>query len=305
MDIKDNPLVSVILITYNSERYVVDALESIKSQLWKNIELIISDDGSSDQTVELCADWIVDNKSRFAMTKLITVSNNTGIPANCNRGLRAATGDWIKMISGDDILICSAITDNLTFADKHPEACFIASDVREIDENGTIIRDCALNEGLIHFSELPTVQKQMKAYCRWPVFLNTPTFFCKRNMIEEGDNFDENYRIYEDMIMVMKSLERGYKLYYLKKTTVAYRLHPKAVSRSASLNEMRYKEAFNIFKKYRSPHLSILNPIDLSVYYESWLTYKYKGINGVRGSKALRKLSLNYWYMKSQGIKSY
>lgn len=305
MNVTDNPLVSVILITYNSERYVIEALESIKVQTWKNIELIISDDASTDHTIRICADWIVVNRNRFSSTKLITVSNNTGIPANCNRGIRASVGDWIKVISGDDLLIDSAIADNLMYAREFPDACFIAADVREINENGIMIRDKVINEGLIHFSNLPSAKKQMKAYSRWPVFLNTPTFFCKREMMDKGNYFDEEFRIYEDMIMVIRSLERGYKLHYLKKPTVGYRVHKDAVSRNPVMNESREKEAFMVFLKYQRRHLSVFNPIDLSVYYENWLRFKYKGINGRKGGRILRKLSLNYWYMKSIGIKSY
>lgn len=301
----NNPLVSVILITYNGARFVIEALESIKAQTWENIELIITDDGSTDQTVQLCADWIVDNRHRFLATKLITVAENTGLPANCNRGVSASVGDWIKMISADDILVDSAIADNVSYVQQFPDAFFIASDVSEIDENGMLIRGKVINEGLVHFSGLPSVKKQIKSYSRWPVFLNTPTFFCKREMVEEGIYFDEDFRIYEDMVMIMKLLEKGYKLHYMKKPTVLYRIHRNAVSRTPNMEKYRKKEELMIFQKYRSRHLNLLNPLDLSVYYENWLSLKYKGINGWRGDSFLRKLSLYYWYMKANGIKSY
>ena len=302
-----SPLVSVIVITYNSSRYVIETLESVKAQTWENIELIVSDDGSADQTVQLCADWLVENKDRFPTTKLITVPQNTGIPANCNRGLGASVGDWIKLISGDDILIESAIDDNLTYARQYPEASFIASDVREIDENGVVIRDKVINEGLIHFSSLQTAKQQVKTYSRWPVFLNTPTFFCKREMIEKGVYFDEEFRIYEDMVVVLRSLEKGYQLHYLPKPTVSYRIHRNSISRNMNteVDESREKEIYKVFKKYRIPHLNVFNPLDLSVYYEIWLRFQFKGINGHKGRRYLRKLSLNYWYMKANGVKSY
>ncbi|RNC63860.1 glycosyltransferase [Proteiniphilum sp. X52] len=305
MKVTDNPLVSVIIITYNSARYVIEALESVKAQTWGNLELIVSDDGSRDQTVQLCADWIVQNKDRFSTTKLITVPRNTGISANCNRGVRASVGDWIKVISGDDILIDSAIDDNLTYTRQFPEASFIASDVREIDENGVLIRDKVLNEGLIHFSSLSTAQKQMKTYSRWPVFLNTPTFFCKREMIVKGMFLDEEFKIYEDMVMVIRALEEGYRLHYMEKPTVAYRVHGNATSRSTKLEEIRKKEGFRVFKKYLTRHLNVFNPLDLSGYYENWLRFRYKGIKGYNGRRFLRKLSLNYWYMKANGVKDY
>ena len=73
-----------------------------------------------------------------------------------------------------------------------------------------------------------------------------------------------------------------------------------AISRSSSkkINDKRDKEAYEIFKKYRKPHLSLLNPIDLSVYYECWLYYRYKGFFGHKGIAVLNKFSLFYWYSR-------
>ena len=106
-------LVSIVVITYNSVRFVLETLESIKKQTYNNIELIISDDASTDRTVEVCKTWIDDNYRRFKRTKLITVHRNTGIPANFNRGVMAAKGAWIKTIAGDDVLYQNCILDNL------------------------------------------------------------------------------------------------------------------------------------------------------------------------------------------------
>ena len=64
-------LVSIVVITYNSSHYVLETLESIKSQTYKNIELIVTDDCSSDDTIFLCQNWIEKNKSNFVRTSLL------------------------------------------------------------------------------------------------------------------------------------------------------------------------------------------------------------------------------------------
>lgn len=64
-------LVSVVVITYNSEKYILETLESIKTQSYKNLELIISDDCSKDDTVMICRDWLDKEGERFIRTKLI------------------------------------------------------------------------------------------------------------------------------------------------------------------------------------------------------------------------------------------
>ena len=84
---KDTPLVSIIVITYNSSKYVLETLESAYNQTYQNIELIISDDCSTDDTVEVCKKWVDEHKDRFVRSEIITTPVNTGIPVNCNRGL--------------------------------------------------------------------------------------------------------------------------------------------------------------------------------------------------------------------------
>ncbi len=112
----DFQLVSIAVIIYNSSKYVVEMLESVKAQTYANIELIISDDHSTDDTVNVCQQWIEKNKEKFIRTDLITTPENKGVSANCtncNRGIKAAQGEWIKFIAGDDILLPECIEDNM------------------------------------------------------------------------------------------------------------------------------------------------------------------------------------------------
>ncbi|MBF6598622.1 MAG: glycosyltransferase [Fermentimonas sp.] len=301
----ENPLVSVVLITYNSSKYVLETLESVKNQTWNNIELIVSDDGSTDQTLEICSNWLTNNSSCFNRTQLISVPENTGIPSNCNRGLRAAKGEWLKTISGDDILLENCLSDNIEFSRKFPDASFIVSDLNQIDENSDIITEKAVNEGLIYFANISSVKNQLKAYIRWPIFLNVPSFFCKKEIVQNIGYCDENFWIYEDTTMVIRLLEKGVKPYYMKKPTVAYRIHLNSISRNEKMNNKREIEAYKIFQKYRLKHLNFFNPFDVSVYYESWLRFKYKGLFGYKGVSILRKFSFYYWFMRLNGVKTY
>lgn len=300
----DSPLVSVIIITYNSARYVSETLESVKSQTWQQIELIVSDDCSTDETIQVCGEWLKNNSLHFVNTKLITSGYNTGTSANCNRGFKTASGEWIKTISGDDILLPDCISDNVAYA-VNSNASFIVSDICKIDGNGLPIADKKVNQGLAYFVTIPTAKKQLKAYARWPAFLNTPTFFCKREILNLISYCDEEFRIYEDMTVIYRVTGMGIKIHYMNKPTVGYRIHGNSVSRNTKMEEIRMQEAHRVFKKYRTKHLNILNPIDLSVFYESWLRFKYKGFNGRKGVSFLRKFSLFYWYLRLNGIKSY
>ena len=87
-NINNSPLVSVCIITYNSSNFILDTLESVKVQTYKDIELIISDDGSKDNTVEVCRKWLMLNKKRFVNIVLLVSEQNLGISANYNRAIK-------------------------------------------------------------------------------------------------------------------------------------------------------------------------------------------------------------------------
>lgn len=102
-------LITVIVITYNSSKTVFETLESIKNQTYKDIELIIADDCSKDDTIDKTDQWIKVNGGRFRGCQLVTAEKNTGVTGNLARGIAAAHGTYYKGIAGDDILRPNAI----------------------------------------------------------------------------------------------------------------------------------------------------------------------------------------------------
>ena len=70
------PLVSILVVTYNSSKTIEETLESAKNQTYGPIEVIISDDHSTDDTVEICEKWIEKNENRFTNSKVISASEN-------------------------------------------------------------------------------------------------------------------------------------------------------------------------------------------------------------------------------------
>lgn len=122
-------LVSVLVITYNSAKTICDTLISIKDQTYPNLELIITDDCSSDDTTRICKEWINANKERFARVKIITSPANTGISANYNRGEDECRGQWVKCIAGDDLLLPNCIQDYIEYTLSHPYTDILFSKV--------------------------------------------------------------------------------------------------------------------------------------------------------------------------------
>jgi len=230
-----NPLVSIIVITYNSSKYVLETLESAKAQTYKNIELIVSDDCSTDNTVEICRKWIEENKERFVRTELITFERNTGIAPNCNRGLFAAQGEWVKYIAGDDILLNNCIEDFVRFIETTPE-CKIVFGKQKILVNGKIIE-----QDIPKFFKVDKEKQFEMVYTGSSI--PAPANFIKRNLLLKVKGFDEDYPFIEDVPMWIKIANEGEFFYSLDMFVVVYRLHDENINRSSStqfINKLFY-----------------------------------------------------------------
>ena len=107
----EQPLISIIIPMYNVEEYLNKCLDSVINQTYKKLEIILVDDGSPDNTVQVAQDWINDHEERFLRTKVITVEKNTGVTGNYIRAEQNCSGEWIKNIDGDDLLVPTAIAD--------------------------------------------------------------------------------------------------------------------------------------------------------------------------------------------------
>lgn len=246
-----SPLVSVVVITYNSGEFVVDTLDSIANQTYENIELIISDDASSDDTVEICRDWIDKNWKRQTACKLVTTEINGGLPSNCNRGIKNSSGEWIKIIAGDDILLKDCIEKNINFCkNSGAEICFSKMDY--IDNTGQPLpRDLQHDAQLERFFSKKFKDKKI-AYLRNPLFLNVPTEFFSRELYDRCGGFDERIRLLEDQPFFYRILNKGVDLKYFDEVTVLYRKHGGSTVLKPKFVE-DIKKSFNF---YRKPALS-------------------------------------------------
>jgi len=94
------PFISVVIPTYNSAEYITPTLESVFSQTYDNYEVIISDDGSSDNTNQIVNNIFVRFPDRA--TKLLA-NKHFGAGASRNIGIKAASGEWIAFLDSDDL----------------------------------------------------------------------------------------------------------------------------------------------------------------------------------------------------------
>ena len=243
---KDNLLVSVCVLAYNSKKYILETLNSIKNQTYDTIELIISDDCSTDDTVALCTQWINRNFERFVNVKIITSTVNSGISANCNRAYNAANGKWIKGIAGDDLLLSNCITDNVNYVNGHEEIHVLLSDTVYFKNTKTGVKL------LEHYHQSAgggfwnkTAAEQHKLLYQ-KNYAEAPTLFIKSEICRMYP-FNEKYKMIEDYPFWLTLTANGIKLYHISIKTVMYRLEDSATRSSKLLYREKYEDSFRLF----------------------------------------------------------
>lgn len=259
-----NALVTVGIATFNSSNYIIETLESVKNQTYNHIELVVSDDCSKDNTIDVINIWLntENNRSRFANVNVLVVKSNTGVSANCNRIFNAATGIYLKLLAGDDILLPNCILDNLNFIESNPLAKIVFSQVGIFNDiyvpnEFTEIKPGSVPLNLMDPNFDSKKQHQILLDCDRITY--TPSVFFHRQTILDVGGFDESIRMIEDYPMWLKLTSSGIHLDYFNKLTVGYRRHSEALNfkHKNVLFQPSFDTIFKIRTKYVFPHFSI------------------------------------------------
>lgn len=132
------PLVSVIVPAYNHARYIEACLESIHADSYPEIEVLVLDDGSSDDTFEVAQRWRESHPERFRNFRLERQSN-LGITKTLNRLVSWATGEFITLVASDDYLLPGGIMARVNALEAHPEWLAVFGDAHVVGEDGTLL----------------------------------------------------------------------------------------------------------------------------------------------------------------------
>lgn len=243
------PLVSVPVITYNSAKTVVETLESIKAQSYPNIELIISDDCSVDNTVELCKIWTAKNKGRFERVEIITVEKNTGVAGNCNRAYAACKGEWVKSIAGDDILLPNCIQDCTTYVLEHPNTIYLFGRCFAFGANENECKQIDLFFDYSFFSLTPDEQLHRLVYERNCV-PGVTMFYNRERSNQIGVKDDSRIPLLEDWPRWINLLRAGVKFHFIDKVLVKYRVGGVSTVNRASMNAYKSSRLFCFLYQY-------------------------------------------------------
>lgn len=252
----NNPLVSVPVITYNSSAYIIEGLESIKAQTYKNIELIISDDCSTDNTVELCRDWLEKNKDCFVRVELITTDKNTGVAGNCNRSVKACRGEWIRGLSGDDKFLPNTIQGYVDFINSHPEANICFAKLKFFGIDPEMVKKCSDKYSLNLYPKLNASLKEQQKFILNEMFIPGPGIMYKKKLWEEIGGFDEKYPFCEEDPFFNRILLTGYTIYFIDTELYQYNVRSDSLGNDINIGLIRHlTDRYKYFKDERKYNL--------------------------------------------------
>ena len=144
-DMKDDyfdkmPLVSFCIPTYNNEEYIKETLDTVMNQTYLNIELIVVDDNSKDNTYNIIVKEYKDNyicpENKRRVIKLYKNEKNLGMSGNWNKSLSLCTGKYLKLLCADDLLDENATAYEVNIMEKYKDVLCVSSDTQFVDKNG-------------------------------------------------------------------------------------------------------------------------------------------------------------------------
>ena len=230
------------VLTYNSEKFIIDTLESIKFQVVtygreKECELIISDDASSDETVTIIEEWLKKNRKIFYNSILLVSDNNEGTVMNYHKVFSATTGKNFHIIAGDDLFSRNNIFE---FANKLSKYDIITTfPICLNDKTQTLFIDHRRLQRYIYYSNHKAyTSRQLVDLELFGSFLHTPsTLFRKTLYSDDASDFVKEFKLYEDDPRWLKLLSITSSINYSYVPIVIYRYHEKSVCHSLTVNE--------------------------------------------------------------------
>lgn len=228
------PLVSVIIPAYNASAVVEESIRSMMSQTYRNIEIIVIDDKSSDNTCRLV------EKLKLEDPRIILVENhiNIGIGANRNRGIELARGDYICWQDADDISIATRIDHQLSYLQQHKEVGAVGGYIRFFDENG---------DGVLRIYSEKDSDLRRDIFKHNPIA--QPALMIRAEVYSRVGGYDMKLRVSEDLDMFFR-IGEVYKFANIQELVLMYRQSEHSLTRS-KLREMEMT-TFKIRSNYKA-----------------------------------------------------
>lgn len=238
------PLVSVVAVCYNQSRFVIECLDSIRNQTYPNLELIIMDDCSQDDSATVIQKWLHENQ---VAATFIAHQKNEGICKTFNEGVIRARGEFIAIVAADDVYLPHKIELQVTLFEKlPPDVGVIYGDAWQIDSQGNLLSQ--------KFIESHRPLQMMPEGFIFPTllegnFIPAMTTLLRRRCYETVGLYDETLD-YEDFDMWLR-LSRHYRFVFLPEISAKYRVLSTSITRAVLEKHdwVLLRSNFRIFEK--------------------------------------------------------
>jgi glycosyltransferase involved in cell wall biosynthesis len=204
--------------TYNARPFLHDAIASVLAQTWSDFELIIVDDGSTDDSLAVA--------QSFAQTDprvKVFSQPNSGTATTLNRAIELASSEWIFIMHSDDLMHPNRLERQLAFLEDHPELAVASSLVRHIDESGRVIgRD---NSFLFTHEEIEEKIRLNKL-----IGFNHPAVVLRKSVVQSAGGYRQEFWPAEDIDLWNRLAEQGHKILVQPETLLDYRIHGASAS---------------------------------------------------------------------------
>jgi glycosyltransferase involved in cell wall biosynthesis len=201
-----DPKVTVFMPVHNREAFVGASIKSILDQSYEDFELLVVDDGSTDQSAEVVAS-LDDPRIR-----LVHNESNLGIPRTRNRGLDLARGEYIALLDSDDLAYPQRLALQVGFLDRNPEVAAVGSWAHRISRSGKARSSI----------ERPTLPRNIHARILFVSCLKNPTVMARTDVLREF-RYREDFRFCQD-IELWSRVSSKYLLANLPRYLIQYRL---------------------------------------------------------------------------------
>ena len=215
--------VSIITITYNAQNTIFNSLNSVFSQSYKNIEHIIVDGGSKDNTVKICKE--------FNHISKIVSEPDKGIYDAFNKGLKTATGGIIGFLNADDVFYNEKVIEDLVNGFLNNKTDIIYGNLDYVNKEGKVVRNWiskSYKKGLFNKGWAPA----------------HPTFYCKKEVYDQLGGYNDSFKIAGDFELYLRFLEvNKVSSYYLNKKLVKMLV--------GGISNSGFKSKWTIYKEER------------------------------------------------------
>jgi len=208
-------LVSVLLPVYNAERYLAEAVESILNQSFSDFELLITDDGSTDSSLQILQSYATQDPRIRLKSRA-----NRGLIFTLNEMLAEAQGELLARMDADDIATPERLALQTEFLQSHPDVVCLGGAFDLIDAQGRCVQWIPMPEQNAEIQQLLLMGRTI---------INHPCALIRRTALQQIGGYDPQMPTVEDLDMLLKLGEIG-QLANLSATVLQYRFHLESVS---------------------------------------------------------------------------